>query len=233
MSIHIGAKKGDIAETVLVSGDPLRAQYIALNMLDDAKRYSEVRNMLGYTGYFNGKRVSVQGTGMGQASLAIYIHELIHEYGVKKIIRVGTCGALNQDIALGEIIIAQGACTDGNTNKILFNGLDYAPIADFDLLHAAYNKSLETGIECRVGNIFSTDLFYFRDDPARWAIWKAHQLLCADMETSMLYTMAAGAGIKALSILTVSDNIMTGATSSTHDREQSFDTMVDIALSII
>lgn len=233
MSIHIGAKKGEIAETVLVSGDPLRAKYIATNMLVDAKCYSEVRNMLGYTGYFDGQRVSVQGTGMGQASLAIYTHELIHEYGVKRIIRVGTCGALDESIALGEVIIAQGACTDGNTNRMLFHGLDFAPLADFELLQAAYSLAKKRVLDIRVGNVFSTDIFYSSNDPARWEVWRRHKLLCTDMETSTLYTMAAGASVQALSILTVSDNIITGAASSAKDREQSFSKMVEIALAIV
>ena len=233
MSIHIGAEKEEIAETVLISGDPLRAKYISDHMLTDSKCYTEVRNMLGYTGSFNGHRVSVQGTGMGQASLAIYVHELIREYGVKKIIRVGTCGALMKEIMLGEVIIAQGACTDGTANRMLFNGLDYAPMADFALLHAAYESSLKKDVAVRVGNVFSTDLFYSRHDPQRWAIWREHQLLCADMETSMLYTMSAGSGVQALSILTVSDNIVTNLSSSAHEREKSFTDMTKIALSIL
>lgn len=232
MSIHIGAKEGEIAETVLISGDPLRAKYIADHMLEDAKCYTEVRNMLGFTGLYNGKKISVQGTGMGQPSLAIYLHELIHYYGVKKIIRVGTCGALDKDIKLGEVIMAQGASTDSAANHILFNGLDFAPLADFQLLYEAYNKSVELDVPSKVGNVFSTDLFYYRDDPSRWRVWKEHQLLCADMETSTLYTMASGANVKALSILTVSDNIMTGESSSTKDRAQSFSEMVKIALAI-
>ena len=233
MSIHIGANKGDIAETVLVSGDPLRAKHVALTHLSEAKSYTEVRNMLGYTGYYNGKRVSVQGTGMGQASLAIYIHELIHDYDVKNIIRIGTCGALNKDIDLGEVIIAQGACTDGTANRMLFQGLDFAPLADYGLLYNAFEVSKKAGINARVGNVFSTDLFYHKDDPQRWNIWRQHQVLCADMETSLLYTMAVGTGVKALSILTVSDNIISGESSSTFDREQSFNKMVEVALGII
>lgn len=233
MSIHIGAKYGEIAETVLVSGDPLRAKRVAESMFQDAVCYTNVRNMLGYTGTFNGQQISVQGTGMGQASLAIYLHELIHEYGVKRIIRIGTCGSLVKQINLGDIILAQGACTDGSANRILFNGLDFAPLASFELLSSAYQASTEKQLNCHVGNVFSTDLFYSKDDPIRWKIWQQHQLLCAEMETSTLYTMAAGANVEALSILTVSDNIVTGEASSSDYREQSFNNMVELALSIV
>jgi purine-nucleoside phosphorylase len=233
MSLHIGAKKGDIAETVLVSGDPLRAKYIAENILTDAYCYSDVRNMLGYTGYFNGNKVSVQGTGMGQPSLGIYLHELIHSYHVKNIIRIGTCGALRSDLKLGEIIIAQGSCTDSSANKIIFNGMDYAPLADFDLLSTAVETAKSNNIKVKVGNVFSTDFFYFKNDPERWKIWVEYGALCADMETSLLYTMSAGSDVKALSILTVSDNIITGEASSNEDRAQSFTKMVQIALNSI
>ncbi|MBL6448505.1 purine-nucleoside phosphorylase [Fulvivirga sp. 29W222] len=231
MSIHIGAKKGDIAETVLLTGDPLRAKFIAENMLENISCYSQVRNMLGFTGFYQGQRVSVQGTGMGQPSLAIYTHELVQNYGAKKLIRVGTCGALMPEIELGEIIIAQGASTDSNANRMLFDGLDFAPLADFNMLMKAWEVANKRSVKVRVGNVFSTDLFYFKNDPERWKIWTEHQMLCADMETSMLYTMAAGANVKALSILTVSDNIITGAFGSSEDREKPILDTVEIALS--
>lgn len=233
MSLHIGAKDGEIAETVLLSGDPLRAKFIAENILDNATCYTEVRNMLGFTGYYQGKRISVQGTGMGQASLAIYVHELIHSYGARQLIRIGTCGAMLPDIALGEIIIAQGASTDANSNRMIFDGLDFTPIADFTMLYKAWETAKKLGIKVRVGNIFSTDLFYFKNDPERWKIWTEHGILCADMETSTLYTMAASAGAQALSILTVSDNIITGAISSSEDRERSLVDMVRLALNVV
>ncbi len=232
MSLHISAKEGEIAETVLASGDPLRAKFIAENFLEEAHCYSEVRNMLGFTGYYHGKRVSVQGTGMGQPSLAIYAQELIDSYQVKKIIRVGTCGALEAGIELGQVIIAQGASTDANINKLTFQGLDYAPIADFGLLSNAFQKAGELGIPVLVGGIFSTDFFYFKNDPERWTPWREHGILCTDMETSMLYTLAAKAGVKALSLLTVSDNIITGAASTVQEREQAFASMARIALEI-
>ena len=233
MSLHIDAKDGEIAETVLASGDPLRAKFIAENFLEKVHCYNEVRNMLGFTGYYKGKRVSVQGTGMGQPSLAIYAQELVDAYQVKKIIRVGTCGALEEGIDLGQVIMAQGSSTDANINKLTFHGLDYAPLADFDLLLEAYQKAGELGIPVRVGGIFSTDFFYFKNDPERWGPWREHGILCTDMETSMLYTLSAKAGVKALSILTVSDNIITGAASSVKDREQAFASMVEIALEIV
>lgn len=233
MSIHIGAKHGEIAETVLISGDPLRAKYVAENFLEDAFCYSEVRNMLGYTGYFNGKKVSVQGTGMGQPSLAIYVHELIHEYGVKNIIRIGTCGALDESMQLGSLVLAKGASTDSNINKVIFGWYDYAPTADFDLLLRAHEQSKSLEIDCLVGDIFSTDLFYAENDPSRWKVWQQHNVLCVEMETAALYTMAAKAGVKALSILTVSDNIITGATSSAEERERGLGEMARLALSII
>lgn len=232
MSIHIGAEAGQIAETVLLSGDPLRAKFIAEQMLDDAICYTSVRNMLGYTGYYQGKRVSVQGTGMGQPSLAIYVHELIHTYGAKELVRIGTCGALLPEINLGQIIIAQGASTDSSVNRMLFNGLDFAPVADFELLHQAHRVAEQQKIGVMVGSVFSTDLFYLDNSPDRWKIWTQHKVLCTDMETSMLYTMAAGANVRALSLLTVSDNIVTGAFNSSLDREQKFMDMVKIALAV-
>ena len=233
MSLHIGAKKGEIAETVLLSGDPLRAQHVAENMLSDSQMYSTIRNMLGFTGYYNGKRVSVQGSGMGQPSLAIYLHELIHDYGVKTVIRIGTCGAMNESIGLGDIILAMGASTDSNMNRILFNGLDYAPTADFGLLRKASQKAKELDVPVTVGDVFSTDLFYFKNDPVRWKPWIDHQILCTDMETSTLYTMAAGANVRAMSILTVSDHIISRVFSSTEERERYFTDMVKIALEIV
>ncbi|MDX1627312.1 MAG: purine-nucleoside phosphorylase [Fulvivirga sp.] len=230
MSIHIGANKGDIAERILLCGDPLRAKYIAEHMLENVVCYTEVRNMLGYTGTYNGKKVSVQGTGMGQASLAIYVHELIHEYGVKQLIRVGTCGALIPELNLNHIIIAQGASSDSSANKLIFENGAYSPTADFDLLYRSYRYALEKGIKVRVADVFSTDFFYFKNDPNRWKVWTDHGVVCTDMETAMLYTMAAAEGVQALSILTVSDNIALGTAGSTADREKPLSDMVKLAL---
>ena len=232
MSIHIGATKGEIAETVLVCGDPLRAKHIADNYLEDVNCYSTVRNMLGFTGTYNGKRISVQGTGMGQPSLAIYLHELIDEYGVKNIIRVGTCGALSPKIKLGDIVIAQGASTDSNMNKLIFSGLDFAPIPDKDLFLASVKSAERLSIDAHVGNVFSTDYFYFKNDPERWSKWIDHGVLCAEMESSLLFTLCIGKGVKSCTILTVSDHIISGEACSTEERETSFCNMMKIALEI-
>ena len=232
MSLHIEAKPGEIAETVLISGDPKRAKYVAETMLTDAKCFNEVRGMSGYTGLFEGKRVSVMGTGMGMPSTAIYVHELIVDYKVKKIIRMGTCGCIQPDLALGDVIIAMGASTDSNINRTTFNGFDFAPLADFSLLESAYKVAGEMEVKTTVGNVFTSDLFYHPNEHQRLKIWSEHNVLCVEMETAILYTMAARFKILALSLLTVSDNILTGQSSSVPDRERSFTNMVDIALKI-
>ena len=159
MSIHINAQKGDIAETILLPGDPLRAKYIAENFLEDVTCYNEVRNMLGFTGTYKGKRISVQGTGMGVPSISIYIHELMEEYGVKNLIRVGTCGAIQKDVNVRDVILAQSASTDSFQNRKLFGNFDYAPTSDFDLLLSSYNEAKKKGLEVKVGNVFTADSF--------------------------------------------------------------------------
>ena len=232
MSIHIGAKPGEIAETVLLPGDPLRAKYVAENLFENAKCYNQIRGMYGYTGTYNGQPVSIQGTGMGIPSISIYLHELIHHYGVKKLIRVGTCGCIQEHLELGQVLLAIGACTDSTTNDQIFNGLHYAPTADFQLLSKAYQQAESMGINCTVGNIYSTDLFYL-DQPDRYKPWIEHGVLAVDMETSALYTMAARAKIRALSILTVSDHIIKGEVSSSQDRQEKFMDMMRIILEAI
>lgn len=232
MSIHIGAKPGEIAETVLLPGDPLRAKFVAENLFKDANCYSQVRGMYGYTGTYNGMPVSIQGTGMGIPSISIYVHELIQEYGVKNLIRVGTCGCIQKSLDLGQVLLAIGACTDSMTNNLTFNGLQYAPTANFHLLTKAYQAAESMGINCVVGNIYSTDLFYL-DDPGRYKIWIDHGVLAVDMETSALYTLAARSHVNALSILTVSDNIIAGTVSSTEDRQQKFMEMIKVALAAV
>ena len=229
MSIHIGAKPGEIAETVLLPGDPLRAKFVAENLLEDVRCYNQVRGMYGYTGTYKGQPISIQGTGMGIPSISIYLHELIHEYGVKTLIRVGTCGCIQKHLDLGQVLLAIGACTDSTTNDLVFNGLHYAPTADFQLLNRAHRQAESMGINCVVGNIFSTDLFYLEKED-RYKPWIDHGVLAVDMETSALYTMAARANAKALSILTVSDNIVTGAKSSAQDRQEKFMDMMRIAI---
>ena len=232
MSAHIGAKKGEIAETVLLPGDPLRAKFMAENMLEDTVCYNEIRGMYGYTGSYNGKRVSIQGGGMGIPSNSIYIHELINEYDVKNIIRIGTCGSIQPDIELGEIVLAISGSSDSSINRIDFGGLDFAPTADFSLLSSAAEKAKELSIDIRVGAIFSTDTFYNRN-PDRWKIWTEHNILGVEMETSALYTMGARFNVKTLSILTVSDSIVNRKYSSPEMREKSFTDMVRIALEIV
>jgi purine-nucleoside phosphorylase len=232
MSIHIGAKPGEIAETVLLPGDPLRAKYVAENLLENAKCYNEVRGMYGYTGTYKGMPVSIQGTGMGVPSISIYVHELIQEYGVKHLIRVGTCGCIQEKLELGQVLLAIGACTDSMTNSMTFKGLQYAPTSDFHLLSSAYQAAENMGTQCLVGNIYSTDVFY-QDDPDRYDVWIEHGVLAVDMETSALYTLSARFGVKALSILTVSDNIITGAVSSAMDRQEKFMDMIKIALEAV
>lgn len=231
MSIHIGAKPGQIAPTVLLPGDPLRAKHIAESMLENVMLFNEVRGMLGYTGRYGDKRISVMGSGMGIPSLSIYVNELITEYQVKTLIRVGTCGALQPDLKIGDIILAMTASTDSQVNKISFNGLDYAPAASFDLLLKAYQVAKERGIDVRVGGMLSGDTFY-NDDPGWWKIWADYGALVVEMETNALYTLAAKFKADALSILTVSDSLVAGEEATAQQREQGFTQMAEIALEI-
>ena len=236
MSTHIGARAGEIAPTVLMPGDPLRAKWIAETFLDDAKCYNEVRGMYGYTGTWRGERVSVQGSGMGQPSLAIYANELFDEYDVQTIVRVGSCGSLTEKVALRDVVIASGACTDSAMNRIAFEGLDYAPVADFGLLRAAYDASTRleaTGAggdqTVHVGLIFSSDSFYSAR-PELTQRMVDYGVLAVEMEASALYTLAAKYDRRALAICTVSDHIVTGEETSSQERERTFATMVEIAL---
>ncbi len=230
-SLHLGAAVGDIAETVLLPGDPLRARHVAETMLEGAVCYNEVRGMFGFTGMYKGKRVSIQGSGMGMGSAAIYINELISTYKVKNIIRVGTCGALQKGTKLGEVIIAMSASGDSDANALYFKGMHYAATADFDLVHKAYLTAQKLNIKTLQGSVFSTNTFY-DDAPDRWDIWEKHGILGVDMESQILFTLAKRLGARALSLLTVSDNILTGESSSQLDREQSFNDMMKIALEI-
>ena len=231
MSIHIGAKQGQIAPTILLPGDPLRAKHIAENMLEDVILFNEVRGMLGYTGHYKDKRVSIMGTGMGIPSLSIYVNELIREYQVKTLIRVGTCGAFQPDLKIGDIVLAMTASTDSQMNKIRFNGMDYAPAASFELLLKAYQVTKERGIAVRVGGILSGDTFY-NDDPDWWKIWAEYGALVVEMESNALYTLATKFKADALSILTVSDSLVTGEEATAQLREQGFIQMAEIALEI-
>jgi len=233
MSIHIGAKKGDIAETVLLPGDPLRAKFIADTFLTEVTLYNEVRGMYGFTGYYKGKRISVQGTGMGVPSISIYVNELIRDYDVQKLMRVGTCGALQEDIELKDVILGMAASTDSSLNKIRFDGMDYSPIANFELLDQAYQYALKAGKKVKVGNILTSDIFYNDDylaDP--FQKWKDFGILAVEMESSALYTLAAKYNRKALTILTVSDHIVKGEFCSAEERQTAFTDMMEIALEI-
>ena len=231
MSIHIGAKQGQIAHTVLLPGDPLRAKHIAETILEEAFCFNQVRGMLGYTGSYQGKRVSVMGSGMGMPTLSIYVHELVNDYGVKTLIRVGTCGAFQPDLKVGDIVLAMTASTDSQVNKLRFNGMDYAPAASFELLLKAYLVAKERGIDVRVGGMFSGDTFY-NDNPDWWKIWAEYGALVCEMESNALYTLAAKFKVDALSILTVSDSLVTREEATAQQREQDFTQMAEIALEI-
>ncbi|MEZ4387973.1 MAG: purine-nucleoside phosphorylase [Candidatus Krumholzibacteriia bacterium] len=229
MSIHIGAEPGQIAPSILLPGDPRRARFIAETMLDDAVCFNEVRGMLGYTGTYRGERVSVMGTGMGMPSHGIYVHELITEYGVTTLMRVGTCGALQADLPLGEVILAQAASTTSQMNRLRFGGQDFAPVADFDLLRQAHAAAAAQGVHVHVGGVLSADTFY-EDDPDWWRVWADFGTLAVEMETAALYTLAARHGVKALALLTVSDNLVSGEAATAEMRERGFPRMVELAL---
>ncbi len=230
MSIHINAKKGEIADTILLPGDPLRAKYIAETFLEDVTCYNEVRNMFGYTGTYKGKRISVQGTGMGVPSISIYATELMQEYDVQKLIRVGTCGAIQKDVKVRDVILAQGATSDTRMNQIIWGGgaIDFAPIADFDLLLKAYNAGKDAGLNLQVGNIFTADLFY--SDEHQNEKLAQYGVLAVEMESAALYTLAAKFGRKALAVLTVSDHIITGEVTTAEERQTTFNDMIVVAL---
>jgi len=232
LSIHIAAKPGEIAESILLPGDPYRARFIAETFLDDAYCFNEVRGMLGFTGMFQGQRISVMGTGMGVPSHMIYVSELIAEYGVKTLIRVGTCGGMQKGLQIGDVVLAMSACTDSQINRLRFKGMDYAPTASFHLLLRAYEAARASGIDVQVGSILTADTFY-ADDPDDWKHWAAFGVLAVEMETAGLYTLAAKYRVDALSILTVSDLLPTGDRATSQDREQSFTRMVEVALQTI
>jgi purine-nucleoside phosphorylase len=228
MSIHIAAKENEIAETVLLPGDPLRAKYIAETFLENATCYNEVRNMFGYTGTYKGKKISVQGTGMGVPSISIYITELMQSYNVQNLIRVGTCGAIQKDVKVRDVILAMSASTDSQMNRITFGGIDYAPTASFDLLKKAFDSGIKKGLNLNVGNVFTADLFY--NDNADLEKLAKYQILAIEMETAALYTLAAKLGRKALSVLTVSDHILTGEETTSDERQTTFNDMIEVAL---
>ena len=231
MSTHIGAGPGDVAPYVLMPGDPLRARWIAEKFLDGATCYSEVRGMYGFTGTYRGERVSVQGSGMGLPSLSIYVNELFREYDVRTIVRVGSCGALTEDLRLRDLVIGSGACTDSSMNRIRFEGLDYAPVADFELLRAAHDAyaARDLDVAAKVGLLFSGDSFY-SPRPELTARMVEYGVLAVEMEASALYTLAAQLKRRALAICTVSDHIVTGEHTTAQERQETFEDMVEIAL---
>ena len=230
MSIHIGGKKGNIAETVLLPGDPKRAKFIAENFLENVECYSEVRGMLGFTGTYQGKRVSVQGTGMGLPSIAIYVNELINEYGCQNLIRIGSAGAMQADLNLNDLVLAMSSSTDSNINQRIFKG-DYAATASFELLKRAYDNGLEMGLGMRVGQTMSVDSFY-NHSPEEWKLWASYGVLAVEMEATALYTLAARYKVNALTILTISDNLVTQKFLSSSERETSFTNMMKLGLSL-
>jgi purine-nucleoside phosphorylase len=233
MSTHIGAQPGEIAPRVLLPGDPLRAKWIAETYLQDAKCYSTVRNMLGFTGTYRGVPVSIQGSGMGQPSASIYYHELLAEYGATTLIRVGSCGALTEDLRLRDVIAASASSTDSAMNRVQFDGLiDYAPVADFGLLRTAVDAAAERDVAMRVGQVFAADAFY-SDRPDLFDRLALYGVLAVEMESAALYTLAARFRARALTILTVSDHIKTGEKTSSQEREQTFAQMVEIALDTV
>lgn len=229
MSVHIGAKQNEIAKTVLMPGDPLRAKFIAETMLEDAVCYNTVRGMYGYTGTYKGKKVSVQGSGMGMPSMSIYAEELFRDYGVENIIRIGTCGTIQEDIQVRDVIIAMSASTDSNINNIRFGNANFAPTASFDLVYRAYQIAQEKNMKVAVGNVLSADLFY-HEDPEAWKIWAKYNILALEMEGAALYTLAAKYRRKALMLLTVSDNIITGEETTSEERQTTFTQMIELAL---
>ena len=228
---HIGAKYGEIAETVIMAGDPLRAKFMAEKFLDDIVQFNNVRGMLGFTGTHKGKRVSVMGHGMGIPSIAIYTYELYNFYGVKTIIRVGSAGSINSDLHLGDLAIAMGACTNSNYASQYELAGTYAPIADFQLLRQAVETCEKLGYKYKVGNVLSSDTFYTEN--AHNENWINMGVLAVEMEVAALYMNAARSGNRALGICTISDHILTGESSSAEERQTTFTKMMDVAFSLI
>lgn len=229
MSVHIRANRGDVAETVLLPGDPLRAKWIAETFLEDAVMYNDVRGMFGFTGTYKGKKVSVQGTGMGVPSISIYATELITEFGCKNLIRVGTAGSYREDVKIRDVVIAMAASTNSGVNKIRFGGADYAPTANFDLFNKAVKAAERKNIAIKAGNVYTSDEFY-GDNFEDYKKWANFGVLCVEMETSGLYTVAAKHNVKALTILTISDSLVTGEATTAEERQLTLREMVEIAL---
>ncbi len=228
---HNGAKMGDIAEIVLMPGDPLRAKFLADNYLEDVVQYNSVRGMYGFTGTYKGKRISVQGHGMGMPSIGIYTHELYNFYGVETIIRIGSAGAIDESLHIGDIVIGMGACTNSNYESQYNLPGRYAPIASFDLVRKAVDAAEALGYTYKVGNIYSSDTFY--DDAMSLKQWQKMGVLAVEMEAAALYMEAARVGKKALTILTVSDCPFTGEATTALERQTKFTQMMDVALALV
>lgn len=229
MSVHIAAKNGEIADTVLLPGDPKRAKWIAENFLENAVCYTDIRGMLGFTGTYKGKRISVQGTGMGIPSMSIYITELMKDYGVKTLIRVGSAGSYQEDVKIRNIVVALSTSTDSNINNRRFKGASFAPTVNFDLLSKVLKTAEEKNIKIKAGNILTSDEFY-NDDPSYFKKWAEFGVLAVEMETAALYTLASKYKAKALSILTISDSLVSPEITSSEEREKTFNEMIELAL---
>jgi len=225
------AKKGVIAETILLPGDPLRAKFIAETYLEDVVQFNTIRNAFGYTGIYKGKKISVMGTGMGMPSIGIYSYELIHFYGVKNLIRIGSCGALQENLKLYDILIGMGACTNSNYQKQYNLPGSFAPIASYELLQKAVDTAKKANTKVHVGNILSSDIFY-DDDRDSWKQWAKMGVLAVEMEAAALYMNAIRAGVNALCILTVSDSLVTHEVTTSQERQNAFTKMMEIALEL-
>lgn len=226
---HIAAEKSKIAERILLPGDPLRAKFIAENFMENVHQYTDIRNMLGFTGTYKGVPVSVQGTGMGIPSISIYVHELIKVFGVNKLIRVGTCGAMHKDIKLKDVVIAQAASTDSSIIRNIFGGsINFAPIADFELLSRAVVNAKKMNIPVKVGNVISVDRFY--DEEIDNEKLTRYGILAVEMETAALYTIAAQFHVSAMALFTASDHLLTGEACTAEERQTTFVDMIKIAL---
>lgn len=229
---HIGAREGEIADRVIMAGDPLRAKFMAERFLENPVQYNAVRGMLGFTGTYKGKRVSVQGHGMGMPSIGIYSYELFNFYGVKRIIRTGSAGSINAGVKMGDVVIGMGSCTDSNYASQYGLPGTFAPIADFGLVRAAVEKAEELGVRYKVGNLLASDFFY-GDNADSWKQWQKMGVLAVEMEAAALYMNAARCGGEALCICTISDSLVTGEACSAEERQTSFTNMMDIAFGII
>lgn len=229
MSVHIAAKNGEIADTVLLPGDPKRAKWIAENFLENAVCYTDIRGMLGFTGTYKGKRISIQGTGMGIPSMSIYITELMKDYGVKTLIRVGSAGSYQEDVKIRDIVVALSTSTDSNINNRRFKGASFAPTVNFDLLSKVLKTAEEKNIKIKAGNILTSDEFY-NDDPTYFKKWAEFGVLAVEMETAALYTLASKYKARALSILTISDSLVSPEITSSEEREKTFNEMIELAL---